>query len=91
MLNAKMCKSCRLPHGARGVLEEGEYISDVQFYSGRGTMAAKPVQVQLGEDGVCNICNLKKGFFKNLVNPKKHDYKGPLKIVNISQPQRSES
>lgn len=59
LLSVIKCKKCGLPNGARGMIEDGQYISDVCYYNGQGTEKAKPIQIKLNESGICNVCERK--------------------------------
>ena len=58
MLSVKInfCNKCGIMEGEIGMLEGRRFISDIDYYFGCGSLEAKPVQVKLNEDGICNIC-----------------------------------
>ena len=66
MLEPKQCKKCKLPDGTRGMVEDGAFIAEYQYYMGRGSLQAVLVNVKLDENGICNICTKGIKNFKSL-------------------------
>ena len=67
MKRKRKCKKCKLTEGQIGMLEDGAFISDVQYYLGRiGSLKASATRVDINKEGICNICTKGIKNFKPL-------------------------
>jgi len=66
MQNLKRCKTCGLPEDARGVVDDGIFINEVNFYLGRGAADSQPVVIKLNQNSICQICSGEIKKFKPL-------------------------
>lgn len=63
----KKCIKCGTHEGQIGMVENGEFITDVNYWRGRGSLQAEPVTVRFNNEGVCNLCTNNINVAKTLI------------------------